>query len=152
MIAEYFEEIRSALINLCYRTDKQKFVSIFSLVNRNCMASIMLLFRSNNLTLQEESLREEYKNKWRQISLPSISKFLGTNTFLLGSDISYVDFILHELLYVHGLFDAAIDLRVDFPNLADFIQNFEVPFIICGNMKNPIYLLLFLFPLIFRFR
>ncbi|OQV23637.1 putative Glutathione S-transferase 2 [Hypsibius exemplaris] len=99
MIAEYFAELRSAVIQLSNSTEKSLY----------------------------EGKRVEHAKNWREHQLQRISKLLGSKDFLLDSGLSYVDFILHELLYVHSLLDPDLEefTKKDISNVADFKQRFE---------------------------
>ena len=79
-----------------------------------------------SLVYLQEGKKAEYNKQWREIQLPRISRLLGTKDFLLYSGLSYVDFILHELLYVHELLDEEYNLGKDHPNIAEHKLRFEV--------------------------
>ena len=52
------------------------------------------------------------------------SEFLGKRPWFAGDKITYVDFLVYDVLDVHRLFEPkCLD---DFPNLKDYLARFEV--------------------------
>jgi len=70
--------------------------------------------------------------------LEQISKFLGTNKFILGDRATYVDFIFYEMLYHFVKFDA--NYLQPYPNIEAYKSNFESIPEIAAAMKSPSYL------------
>ncbi|OXA55101.1 glutathione S-transferase Mu 1 [Folsomia candida] len=89
------------------------------------------------------SLKERGPPKWDMLH-----SFLGSNKFILGDKISYVDFMLYEMLYQYTLYDA--DYLERYPALLKYKSNFEeIPqikkFIASpGYLKGPCYHPLFM--------
>jgi len=85
-----------------------------------------------------EEERAKYVNGSLPINLDHFSKFLGSNKFFTGEKLTYVDFILYELLYDHSLF--APEVFNKFPNLAQFLERFEAVPAIAKYINSEKYL------------
>jgi len=72
------------------------------------------------------------------LKLEQLSKFLGSNKFVCGNQISYVDFLLYEILYHYTLCDAS--LVKPFANLMSYLKNFESIPQISKFMASPNYM------------
>ncbi|KAL6083203.1 hypothetical protein STEG23_010543, partial [Scotinomys teguina] len=61
------------------------------------------------------------------------SEFLGKQPWFAGDKITYVDFLVYDILDQHRLFEPkCLDA---FPNLKDFLAHFELPYLIDGSHK-----------------
>ncbi|KAL7636034.1 UNVERIFIED_CONTAM: hypothetical protein RMT77_013852 [Armadillidium vulgare] len=70
-----------------------------------------------------ESQKEKYIKETAEPELAQLSKFLGSNDWFLGSDISYVDFFFYETFYcIHELTPSSFDKH---ENLKKYMQRFE---------------------------
>ncbi|XP_006785619.1 glutathione S-transferase Mu 3-like [Neolamprologus brichardi] len=68
-------------------------------------------------------------------TLKQFSDFLGDRKWFAGDKITFVDFIMYELLDQHRLFDSkCLD---DCKNLTDFLNRFEALEKIAAYMKSP---------------
>jgi len=70
--------------------------------------------------------------------LESISKFLGTNKFLLGNEPTYVDFLLYETL--HRLSTYRPKYLEGHANLSQFVESFEKLPEIAKYMSSPAFI------------
>ncbi|XP_038839925.1 glutathione S-transferase Mu 3-like [Salvelinus namaycush] len=67
-------------------------------------------------------------------TLKQFSEFLGTRKWFAGDKITFVDFIMYELLDQHIMFDAkCLD---DFKNLQELVDRFEALEKIAAYMKS----------------
>jgi len=71
------------------------------------------------------------------LKFQAISKLLGSKKYLLGDKLTYVDFILAELLYFYTCYDA--EYLKPYPNLADYKKRFEAIPEIVAYTKSPKY-------------
>ncbi|RXG61510.1 Glutathione S-transferase class-mu 26 kDa isozyme 1 [Armadillidium vulgare] len=70
-----------------------------------------------------ESQKGGYIKDTVEPKLAQLSKFLGSNDWFLGKEISYVDFLFYESLYcIHELTPSSFDKH---ENLKKFMQRFE---------------------------
>ncbi|RWS25455.1 glutathione S-transferase Mu 1-like isoform X2 [Leptotrombidium deliense] len=69
-----------------------------------------------------EKNREEYLKTLPE-KLELLSKFLGDRKFILGDKLTYVDFLLYEVLDFHRLFEAT-SLNA-YENLKSYLERFE---------------------------
>jgi len=72
------------------------------------------------------------------VKLEQLSKFIGSNKFAVGSQITYVDFLLYEILYHYTMADAS--LVKPFANLMSYMKNFESIPQISKFIASPNYL------------
>ena len=70
----------------------------------------------------QESLKEDYIKALPE-KLGQFSDFLGDNPWFAGANISFVDFIMYELLDQHRIL--APEVITTFPKLVDFLNRFE---------------------------
>jgi len=77
------------------------------------------------------------KTKFEQLS-----KFLGDKHFLLGSEVSYVDFYMYETLYHYKAVEGVSGLKIlnAFPNLEKYFKHFEAMPKMQEFMKTPNYI------------
>jgi len=69
-----------------------------------------------------ENKRQEYIKR-NKVFLGRLSKYLGDKTFFVGKKLTFVDFIIYELLDQHKLFE--ISMFENCQNLLDFVSKFE---------------------------
>jgi len=78
------------------------------------------------------------KTKFEQLS-----KFLGDKHFLLGSEVSYVDFYMYEILYHYKAVESVTGLKLllnSFPTLEKYFKHFEAIPKMQEFMKTPGYI------------
>jgi len=78
-----------------------------------------LCYRSGEAWLEKS---EKYKTNIKSL-LKRFEKFIGDLTFFAGPKLTYVDFIMYELLDQHRLFEPKI--LDDFDKLSGFMKRFE---------------------------
>ncbi|XP_076313464.1 glutathione S-transferase Mu 1-like [Tachypleus tridentatus] len=84
-----------------------------------------------------ENLKDDYlKDLPTQLKLFSV--FLGKNKWFAGDKLSYVDFVIYDMLDQHKIF--APDCYKDFPNLKEFLDRFEGLPTIQSYMKSDKYI------------
>lgn len=81
------------------------------------MAFVQMCYNPNFETLKVDYL------KTLPDKLKLFSDFLGKNKWFAGNNITYVDFLLYEMLAQHKLF--APDCLKNFSNLDEFVKRFE---------------------------
>ncbi|XP_066267337.1 glutathione S-transferase Mu 1-like [Branchiostoma lanceolatum] len=116
--------------NLCGETEEER-VRV-DLMDYQCMD-----FRTGMSRLaynpKFEELRPGYvKDVYN--SIKQISQFLGSNKWIAGDKITYVDFLTYELLDQHRILEPT--LLDDFQNLKDFLARFEALPKIAAYMKS----------------
>eukprot|EP00096_Caligus_rogercresseyi_P001232 TRINITY_DN11961_c0_g1_i1.p1 TRINITY_DN11961_c0_g1~~TRINITY_DN11961_c0_g1_i1.p1 ORF type:complete len:255 (+),score=65.90 TRINITY_DN11961_c0_g1_i1:106-765(+) len=80
-----------------------------------------------------ESLHQNYL-KSIKVKLLEFSNFIGENPWFTGSSITFVDFVMYELLDQHRTLDPSI--LGDFKNLSTFLGRFEKLPQIASYMKS----------------
>jgi len=84
-----------------------------------------------------DALRETFaKNVPRYME--QVEKFIGSNKFALGNKITYVDFLLYEILYHYKTYDDKI--LNSYPGLQGYMKNFETVPTISKYMASPEYI------------
>jgi len=84
-----------------------------------------------------ESLRDDYIKNVKQ-KIKRFSDFLGEKQWFAGGQITYVDFVLYELLDQHRLFEPT--LLDDFANIKAFLDRFEALQAIRDYMQSGEYM------------
>ncbi|XP_064400046.1 glutathione S-transferase Mu 4-like [Halichondria panicea] len=69
-----------------------------------------------------ESLKEDYI-KAAKDKIKAFSTFLGGKKWFIGDKLTFVDFVLYELLDQHRMFEPS--LFAELPNLKEFLDKFE---------------------------
>ncbi|CAG7629898.1 unnamed protein product [Allacma fusca] len=85
-----------------------------------------VLYRSDQLF---ELINEVQPEKFKVLE-----NFFGNNPWVLGSQLSYLDFLLYEVLYQHTVLKS--DIFQNFPRLQEHIKNFEAIPEISEYMKS----------------
>ncbi|CAG7838273.1 unnamed protein product [Allacma fusca] len=67
-----------------------------------------------------------------------LQEFIGDNKWLLGSNLTYLDFLLYETLYQHTVLKA--DIFQDLPRLTQHISEFEALPAISNYLSSPDFL------------
>lgn len=90
------------------------------------MAEQSMDFRNGMVRLaynpQFDDLKPDYLQKVKK-HLQQFSDFLATNDWFAGANISFVDFVMYELLDQHRILDPAC--LKPFGNLIEFLERFE---------------------------
>jgi len=85
-----------------------------------------------------ESLKIEYVGKYMPDKLKVLSDYLGSKKFILGEQITYIDFYMYEVLYDHFLF--APEVFDKFQNLKNYLKTIEDLPAISSYMKTDRYI------------
>jgi len=85
-----------------------------------------------------EKDRVEYVETYLPTKLKMLSDFLENKKFILGNKITFLDFSLYEVLYLHSLF--APELFNKFQNLREFLNTIENLPAISSYMKSDRYI------------
>lgn len=96
------------------------------MVRVDMMAEQSMDFRNGLVRLSYnpnyDQLRPDYLSKL-QATLKQFSDFLGTGDWFAGANISFVDFIMYELLDQHRILDP--ECLTSFGNITAFLDRFE---------------------------
>ncbi|XP_069545064.1 glutathione S-transferase Mu 3-like [Brachyistius frenatus] len=119
--------------NLCGETEDER-------VRVDIMENQAMDFRNGFVRLcysDFDKLKPEYL-KTLAGSLKQLSSFLGDRKWFAGDKITFVDFIMYELLDQHRMFQSTcLD---DFKNLKDLLDRFEALEKIAAYMKSDRYM------------
>ncbi|XP_068997267.1 glutathione S-transferase Mu 3-like [Embiotoca jacksoni] len=119
--------------NLCGETEDER-------VRVDIMENQAMDFRNGFVRLcysDFDNLKPEYL-KTLAGSLKQLSSFLGDRKWFAGDKITFVDFIMYELLDQHRMFQSTcLD---DFKNLKDLLDRFEALEKIAAYMKSDRYM------------
>uniref|UniRef100_A0A8C5M111 glutathione transferase n=1 Tax=Leptobrachium leishanense TaxID=445787 RepID=A0A8C5M111_9ANUR len=116
---------------MCGDTEKEKLY--VSLIENQTMDFRMGLV-SITYNPQFETLKGPYLEKL-PIALQRISKFLGDRQWFAGDKITFVDFVVYDVLDQHHMLEPTC--LQNFQNLQDFITRFEALPSIVAYMKSP---------------
>jgi len=109
--------------------DKQLKAEIIENVTFNILYGLLLTCWRDT-----EQLRENHV-KNHGILIKQLSEFFGSNQWILGDELSYVDFWLYEALYAQKQYNPAVLDSYD--NLKQFLINFEAIPAIAKYMESP---------------
>ncbi|XP_062396420.1 glutathione S-transferase Mu 1-like [Sardina pilchardus] len=120
--------------NLCGETEDEK-------VRVDILENQAVDFRTNHIKLcydtEYEKLKPEYLKKLPE-TLKQFSDFLGDRKWFAGDKITFVDFLMYEVLDEHRVFEPkCLD---KFKNLQHFLDHFEGLEKIAAYMKSSRYM------------
>ncbi|XP_043860157.1 glutathione S-transferase Mu 3-like [Dromiciops gliroides] len=116
--------------NMCGETEEEKI--LVDLLENQIMDFRMQLGRVN-YSPDFEKLKPGYLEQLPG-QLKLFSQFLGKQTWLVGDKITFVDFVMYDVLDQNQLFEPkCLD---EFPNLKDFIARFEALEKIAAYMRS----------------
>ncbi|ODM92056.1 Glutathione S-transferase Mu 2 [Orchesella cincta] len=86
----------------------------------------------------ERKRHKEYKKELERVKLGYLSSYMRNIRWIAGSDITYVDFFVNEILYQFTAFD--LNCLDKFENLKEFMKRFEAPPAISKYRNSPEFL------------
>uniref|UniRef100_A0A8C5P8R6 glutathione transferase n=1 Tax=Leptobrachium leishanense TaxID=445787 RepID=A0A8C5P8R6_9ANUR len=116
---------------MCGETEKEK---IYASMLENQTMDFRTELASLAYNPQFETLKGPYLEKL-PVAFKRISKFLGGRQWFVGDKITFVDFVVYEVLDQHRMLEPTC--LQNFQNLQDFITRFEALPSIVAYMKSP---------------
>ena len=105
-------------------TEKNRIAMLEQQVTDMYAAMVRLMYRPNGPAVTDEE-KDEY-NKKLNVDLEQLDRFIGSSKFLIGENLSYVDFLLYEYMRNIHKVEFVIKETVDkFTNLKRFETTIE---------------------------